>query len=263
MSLLAPKSFATVGMTGALSVSNRLAVASASTLVVSGSYSGVPYVLNGPAFVGTPPYQLGFKRGDRLKLVGATGTEPNHGRELSLLDPATITILESLVFPDANEYEFTVSRRSPCVLTLTGRDALAQLCTWSAFSYPDVPFTACRPRWVGVGSDGQLEADGVVRLASPLQVTTGVYLKALDASLTSFPTFTSVLLKTVFAVDQVSYAVSGVVLSETGLLFDAWVSGSGSVDPTLANNTLALYESFDPLAKLDSFSMEVSWELQF
>jgi hypothetical protein len=262
VSILEPASTVVVGMIGDPAVGNKLVVTGASALAISGAYTGAPYVMNGPAAI-SPPAQLGFKPGDKLKLQGAVGTEPNHGRELTLSDPATITVFETLVFPDANEYEFTVYRRSPCIMTLSGVDALAQLCAWSAFGSPDTPVSALRPRWTGVGSGYQVELRGVTCLVAPLEVTAGVYLKALDASLTVFPTITSVVMRTVFGLAEISYALPAVEVSEAGLYFDAWVSGVGSLDPTYASNTLAFYKSIEPLVKLDSFSMEVLWELNF
>lgn len=262
MSLLAPKVFTTIGLTGALSANNRLYPASSTTLALSGSYAGVPYVMNGPAFVGSVPFQLGLKPGDRVKLTGALGTELNHGRDLTIMDPATLTVLEALAFPDPDEYEFTAYRRSPGTWTLNGRDALARLFTWSAFD-PDVAYTALRPRWVGLGNDGQPESEGVIRLASSLPIVAGTYLRALDSSVTVFPTLTSGLVKALFTSTEITYALAGVLMSEAGLFFDAMVAGVSSVDPTLPGNAPAIYESFEPLAKLDSFTLEVTWELQF
>lgn len=263
MSLLSTAAFATVGMVGNPAVTNKLAVAGASTLSISGSYSGVPYVFNGPALVSSPPYQLGFQAGDRIKLKGSVGTEPNHGRDLTILNPAGITIYETLTTPDANEYEFTVYRKRPCAVTTTGLDALTRLCAWSAFGNPDVAFSNLRPRWTGVGGGSSLETRGAIYLVTPRQVTAGVYLKALNSSLTFFPALTTVQMQTVFGPAEITYALAGVITSEAGLCFDAWTSGSGSVSPTVSNNAMALYESFGPLAKLDSFSMAVTWELQF
>jgi hypothetical protein len=47
-----------------------------------------------------------------LRLTGAAGTEPNHGKEITLADPTLIAVLETLVFPDANEYDYVVFRRN-------------------------------------------------------------------------------------------------------------------------------------------------------
>lgn len=110
-SILGPAESLVVGMVGDPAVTNKLAITGVSTLAISGSYSGTAYTLKGPASTTAVPIQLGFKHGDKLKLRGAAGTEPNHGRELTLSDPATITVFETLTSPDANEYEFTISRR--------------------------------------------------------------------------------------------------------------------------------------------------------
>lgn len=109
---LAPLEAVTVGEVSDPTLNNKLAIAGASSLTISLSYTGTPYTLEGPASVSASPVQLGFKRGDKLKLKGAAGTEPNHGRELTLSDPATIAVFETLSLPDANEYEYTVFRRN-------------------------------------------------------------------------------------------------------------------------------------------------------
>ena len=264
MSLLAPTQFATVGMVSDLfTYNNTLAATSSNTLANSGLYSGPAFTLGGPASVG-PPLQLGFKVGDKLLLKGYYGSEPNHGRVLTLSDPVAISVFETLVYPDTSDYQFTVYRRSQgrCLLTLQGFEALTRLVSLEGFGSPDVPISALRPRWVAIGGGSQEEAQGVSCLVAPLPVTTGVYLKTLDSSLTTFPTVTSVAMKTVYAIDEVTYAAP-VAVSEVGLIFDAWVSGSGSVDPTVANNAVAFYKTFEPLLKISSFGMEVLWELQF
>jgi hypothetical protein len=108
---LSPAEAVEVGMVGDPAQSNKLAIASASSLSISGSYSGTAYTLAGPADTGASPVQLGFKQGDKLRLRGSVGTELNHGRELTLVNPAAITVFETLAFPDSDEYEYTVLRR--------------------------------------------------------------------------------------------------------------------------------------------------------
>jgi len=259
---LAPSGSMTVGMIGNPSVTNKLAITSSSTLAISGSYSGAAYTLSGPADTGATPVQLGFKQGDRLKLRGAVGTEPNHGKELTLDDPSVISVFETLVSPDVNEYEFTVfRRRGHNVLTAVGRDALSRLFVWGTFGSPDVPLTERRARWIGVGGGSQPETLGVVQLVVPLQITAGVYLKVLSHTLNAFPIITFVTVRTIFTPTEITYSAAAVVVSEAGLYFD--VSPPGYLSPSSPNNAPAFYRSFEPLVKLNSFSMEILWELEF
>lgn len=150
------------------------------------------------------------------------------------------------------------------VMTLAGRDHLTRLAVWSAFGTTDTAFTGRRARWVGVGSGFQLEVEEVVHLAAPLAWTTGSkYLKAMDPALTVFPTLTSVRMKTVFGPTDITYASSAVVVSEAGLFFDAVAAGTGELDDTSPDNVPIFYKSFEPLVKLDGFSLEILWELRF
>jgi hypothetical protein len=109
---MAPAETTSAGVTGDPAYFNRLVVLSSSNFAISPSYSGPAFTLMGPANTGVSPVQLGFKRGDKIRLKGATGTEPNHGRELTLADPYGISVFETLVFPDVNEYDYTVFRRN-------------------------------------------------------------------------------------------------------------------------------------------------------
>lgn len=109
---LAPLESASCGMTGDPAVSNKLRILGTSSLALVGGYSGLAYVFSGPADATSVPRKLGFKRGDKLKLIGPTGSEPNHGKELTFEDPLTISVMDTLVVPDATQYEFTAFRRN-------------------------------------------------------------------------------------------------------------------------------------------------------
>lgn len=170
---------------------------------------------------------------------------------------ANVTVL----MRDASDHVVPGSvRRGHNIMTADGHDALAQLLV-SALGSPDVPYTQRRARWIGIGGGTQPEAKGVARLVTPLQVTAGVYLKALDHTLHVFPTITSVTVKTVFAPAEITYLDPAVVVSEAGLYFD--VSPPGYLLVSSPNNVPAFYRTFEPLVKLNSFSMEVLWELKF
>lgn len=147
------------------------------------------------------------------------------------------------------------------VFTTAGRELLAKLFVWSTISSTDVANSHRRPRFIGVGGGVQTETQDVIRLVTPLQVTAGVYVKALDATLTTFPVFTAVTFKTVFAANEITYSASSVVVSEAGLYFD--VSPGGVVVVSSDSNVPAFYKTFEPLVKLNSFSLEITWELKF
>jgi len=147
------------------------------------------------------------------------------------------------------------------IFTSAGRDLLAQLVAWSAFSDPDVAYTNRRARYVGLGDGIQIEDAAVVRLVSPLQVSYGVFLKQLDPTLTVFVADTIVSVKVVFGTAEITYASSSVVVSEAGLYFD--VSPGGVLQVTSSTNVPAFYKSFSPVVKLNSFTMEITWELKF
>jgi hypothetical protein len=110
---LVPTEAMVLSISGNASVNNVLLVDTSSSLKLSLSYSGVAYDLGGPlgADISGAVMRLGFRRGDRIKLKGSVGTEPNHGKEFTLDNPTGFAIMESLTTPDANSYEFTVFRR--------------------------------------------------------------------------------------------------------------------------------------------------------
>lgn len=147
------------------------------------------------------------------------------------------------------------------VFTADGRDLLTSLVAWSLIGTPDTAHTQRRARYIGVGGGVQPEDQWVVSLVVPLQVTGGVYLKTLDPALTIFPTETSVTLKTVFATTDITYVAPAVVVSEAGLYFD--VSPGGVLSTSSPSNVPSFYKTFEPVVKLNSFTMEILWELKF
>jgi hypothetical protein len=108
---LAPLEAHVVRFIGDVSVTNKLTVVSDASLAIAGGYSGVAYSFGGPADMSGTPYKLGFVRGDKLRLYGPMGIEPNHGRIVTFEDPGSLSIMEALTVPDATEYEFAAFRR--------------------------------------------------------------------------------------------------------------------------------------------------------
>lgn len=96
---------------------NMLQVTGINQLAVDGAYTpqgtpANPYTLEGPANTGSNPVQLGFKKGDRIRLLAtASGSPQNLGAEVTLVDPAALTVFEDLTTPDTAVYEFEVIRR--------------------------------------------------------------------------------------------------------------------------------------------------------
>lgn len=110
---LVPNEAMMLSITGNPAVNNRVQVNNSSSLKLHPSYSGVAYDLGGPrgADISGAVKRLGFKRGDRIKLKGSVGTEPNHNKEFTFDNPTGWAIMESLSTPDTNTYDFTVFRR--------------------------------------------------------------------------------------------------------------------------------------------------------
>jgi len=147
------------------------------------------------------------------------------------------------------------------VVTSDCYDLLAKLVAWDTIGVTDASFTARRARYIGVGNGTQVEDKGVVALVGPLEVTSGIYLKEIDHTQTVFTSLTSVLVKAVFSPSEITWASPAVMLSEIGLYFD--VSPGGVLDVSLTTNVPACYKTFAPLVKLNSLSLEITWELRF
>lgn len=100
-----------VGFRSNPAVNNRVELLGSANFQLVSSYTGPAYTLGGPADPGASPVQLGLKRGDKIRLIGQVGGEPNDGKEYTFFDPSTWAILESAVTPDTNEYDFIILRR--------------------------------------------------------------------------------------------------------------------------------------------------------
>lgn len=77
-----------------------------------------PYTLEGPADDSSNPVKLGFKKGDKIKILNGDeyvgpyhNTGINTGREFTIVDPSTMTVLEQLTWSDSDRYLFRVIRR--------------------------------------------------------------------------------------------------------------------------------------------------------
>jgi len=155
-------------------------------------------------------------------------------------------------------------RRGHNVFTTVGREVLTQLVGWSSLGTGDTPFTKQRIRWFEVGSGVQPEIKDVVGVLSPLEVegVFGTFMKAIDPTLITFPTVTSVKFKLVFGPDELSHG-GPVLVSEAALISDVDSGAGPGLDPGDGNNPVSYYKTFEGLVKMPSFSFEMDWELRF
>ena len=101
---------------GALRMTTGGANALKATATNQLTINGVAYTFAGPASAVSVPARLGFEKGDLIVLIGPLGTEPNHGREVVILDPAptavTVTVLGNpLVADTPTLYNFKAVKR--------------------------------------------------------------------------------------------------------------------------------------------------------
>jgi hypothetical protein len=194
------------------------------------TFAGTPaYVISGPADETASPLQLGFEKGDLVRLIGQVGTEANHGVLVSLDDPSTGAIYDTLTVDSPEDYYFDLIKRRTFVLTNRGREWLAYLMPWETLDDPpatDVPFHERRLRWLGLGKGTQAEIRDVYALKDSLVITaTAGYLEELDVTRNLFR--------------NLSFCRVGVDLSEAQVSF-------GGQDPALITEA-ALYEGGRPV----------------
>lgn len=170
-----------------------------------------------------------------------------------------------------------------------GREYLASLIGYSSFS-PLTPERNDRIRYMGLGiggsrqlapgtantppvssaypgSNAQVDTDpNVIRLERPVRVSGGsvaypgivtdVWLGQVQAP-PSHPTTTSTTFRRLFGLLEISYLpFQSVPLSEVGLFTNA-------ANPSIYNNTMVAYDTFDTLSKTDAFELEVAWTIRF
>lgn len=177
---------------------------------------------------------------------------------------------------DRGKYVRGTLREGHNVFTTTGRDWLAHLAAWETIGGGgDVPFTARRVRWMGVGTGTQAEVEGVTSLDTPVEVTTAIFLAAIQT--TDFPTTTSVRFFKSFSTSEISLIASPIVpVSEAGLFVDVFpVSTKGGVDdsavgggdttlnPASSVNAPVAYKTFEVINKTADFSLVIEWTFVF
>lgn len=162
------------------------------------------------------------------------------------------------------------------VITVTGRNLMAKLLSWSTIGTTDEAFTQRRVRWIGVGTGTQLEVTTVSQLnqavlakASPLDYFVPINYPP------NFPTSTSVEYSYEFGVSEISAGGAPVLVSEVGLFADVNPASAGGVDdtaapgvtttldPLVATNPPVAYKAFESLTKTVDFTLEVRWTFRF
>lgn len=100
---------------------NRLKVNSTVQLGIDPLFAGYStpgrrYTFAGPANTSSDPIRLGFKAGDKIRLMQADGEPvgPNdyHSKgDFTIVNPDTLEVAETLVFPDSTKYKFHAIKR--------------------------------------------------------------------------------------------------------------------------------------------------------
>lgn len=162
------------------------------------------------------------------------------------------------------------SREGNNIWTLTGREHLAQLMSYSTYGPPVEGERRDRMRYIGFGTGSQPEVSSVTALVNPIAWDAGNNFLA-QVSLPTYPlspSRTTVRYSRVFSETELS-VLGTVVLTEAGLFTDG--DPSSNFDPetrdvTLANALLQApnaYKVFEPLTKTQNFVLEASWEIRF
>lgn len=155
------------------------------------------------------------------------------------------------------------------IWTNSGREYSALLMSLTGAVSPSSPvYRTDSIAYIGVGIGTQIEQVGVLALANPVVITTGVYLAALDVppSFPLMPSRTTVQFHHLFQTFDITTSSATVNISELGLFTNG--------DPTLnyapgSRNTSSVpaapqaYKTFEPVAKTNALELDVSWQIRF
>lgn len=212
---------------------------------------------------------------DQLELFGGS----QHRISPPLIDKEIVKIegFFSAVCRERGKLVFGTRREGKNIWTLTGREYLALLMSYSAYgtsahnsgnANPDTPYRDDRIRYIGFGTGSYSEVASVSQLQSPIAYTSGVFLA--QVSLPTFPlspTLSTVNYSRSFAETELS--VSGTVnLTEAGLFTDGAPPNYVPLtrDTTFVNSASqapAAYKTFEVLKKTQNFTLEVNWQIRF
>ena len=191
-------------------------------------------------------------------------------------EPVQITGFFSAVCRERGKLVPGTRREGKNIWTLTGREYLARLMSYSAYGSTDTPARNDRIRYIGFGIGTTPEVASVSKLDSPIayDVTSSVFLAELAIPTYPFQTTgsygTSVRYTREFAEGELSVTTT-VTLTEAGLFTDGALS-SLFVPPRsiseksigeATNQAPVAYKTFDPLKKTNNFVLQISWEVRF
>jgi hypothetical protein len=185
----------------------------------------------------------------------------------------------SAVCRERGKLVYGTRREGKNIWTLTGREFLAQLMSYSFYGTaahgsgspnPDLPTRDDRIRYFGFGIGTQPEVSSVTALVTPITFDGGgTYLA--QVALPTYPLAPSrstVEYGRTYTELELSFAGT-VNLTEAGLFTDG-DSGANYAprtrDTSLANAAAqapAAYKSFEPLKKTQNFVLDVSWQIRF
>jgi hypothetical protein len=168
-------------------------------------------------------------------------------------------------------------REGKNIWTLTGREYLARLMSYSSYS-PLTPARNDRIRYIGFGTSTQPEVSSVSKLGTPIaydSASGGIFLAEVSLPTYPFQTVgsygTAVRYTREFLETELSTSTT-VVLTEAGLFTDGSPTSSpvsftpGTRDRSLAQAAAqapCAYKSFEPLNKTQNFILQVAWEVRF
>lgn len=185
----------------------------------------------------------------------------------------------SAVCRERGKLVYGTRREGKNIWTLTGREYLAQLMSYSFYGSsahdggspnPDLPARDDRIRYFGFGTGTQPEVSSVSALVNPIAFDGGGNFLA-QVSLPTYPlapSRTTVQYSRTYTELELSF--SGTVnLTEAGMFTDG--SPGASYAPRTRDVTVGnagaqapdAYKSFEPLKKTQNFVLDVSWQIRF
>tara|TARA_Y100000310_G_scaffold233149_1_gene235993 strand:- start:2201 stop:2866 length:666 start_codon:yes stop_codon:yes gene_type:complete len=208
---------------------------------------------------------------DELRLV----TDTPEGRAVQRLEeakkgPVTISGHLTLRVKDPRG-EVVQERKGLNIWTLTGREFLAELMSLSLLNPTRTGVRDDRVLYIGLGSGTTPEVAEVSALVDPVEYRVGEFLAQCQVPVT-FPADTdgsprtSVQFVREFAGNEVSLGAS-VVITEAGLYTDGDPNNNNSVPCPIDYASTALrapvaYKTFEPVTKIQGYSLEVVWEVR-
>ncbi len=200
-----------------------------------------------------------------------------------------IVVKQNLIITARERGKIVARREGHNIWLNLGREYLAQLIAYASMAGPTAERDD-RIRYMGLGVGGsrqlqigvanaapivtaypgtnaQTDSDAdVLTLERPVRISGGetaypgigtdVWLGQIAAP-AEHPLVTQTKFIRVFDVSEVSYgSFLSVPLSEVGLF-------TGAASPTVYNNTMVAYDTFDTISKTSAFELEIDWTIRF